>query len=273
MAVKTLDDVTLSFHTLGEVDLEARASAASAAGFRSIGLSIRRTRAWLQDHPLAQLTDILGRHDLVVGELEALRPLGAEPDEHEDFALGLALDLGTPLIQLIGPADGSVGERAARLARLAERAANQGVRLALEFLPWTNVPTVTAAAEIVSAAGWANAGVCVDVWHLYRSGGSVDDLGPLWPYVASIQLDDGPLVPDIADDLHLDCLHHRLLPGEGAFDLVSILADAGSHAPTYALSIEVISDRLAQLPTAEAAQLAASTTSRTLAAVEESYRV
>jgi sugar phosphate isomerase/epimerase len=271
--VKSLRDVTLSFHTLGEVDLETRAAAAEAAGFRRVGLSIRRTRTWLENHQLSELTDLLERHGLVVGELEALRHLLVDHDEHEEFALALARELAVPLLQVIGPVEGALDEGAARLGRLADRAADQGMRVSLEFLPWTNVATIAAAAELVTAAGRANAGICIDVWHLYRSGGSVAAAAELWPYVASIQLDDGPLVADVPDDLHRDCLHHRRLPGDGDFDLVTLLAEAERSAPGYALSVEVISDRLRALPPGQVAQLAATASSRTLTAVEESSRV
>ena len=268
--MKSLLDVTLSFHTLGEVDLETRCEAAAAAGLRKVGLSIRRTRVWLRDHPVAELADLLGRHGIVVGELEVLRPLGAEPDEHEDFALGLARELAVPLIQAIGPGAGGPGECAARLARLADRAADQGTTISLEFLPFTNVPTIAAAAELVDTADRANLGICLDAWHLYRSGGSVADVAGRWPRVASIQLDDGPLTPDVLDDLLTDCMHHRRLPGDGEFELVALLSGAERHGGDYSLSVEVISDRLrASSSPGEVAQRVAAATARTLAAVAQ----
>ena len=71
----TLADTTLSFHSLGEIDLDLRAAVAAAAGFRKLGLSVRRTRVWLEEHPLAELQTLLDRHGLTVGELEVLVPL------------------------------------------------------------------------------------------------------------------------------------------------------------------------------------------------------
>jgi sugar phosphate isomerase/epimerase len=267
--VKTLADTTLSFHSLGETELGARAAAASAAGFRRIGLSIRRTRAWLAEHSVAELTDLLDEHGLVVSELEALMPMRAEPDQHAEFALDLARVLDVPLIQMVGPFDGDPEDAARRLSDLAHLFAGEGRTLSLEFLPWTNVPTAGVGADLVRRVGDPSVGICVDVWHLYRSGGALSDLDDVWPHVASIQLDDGPLVADLPGDLFTDCVHNRRLPGSGEFDLVPILAAAQRHAPGYSLSVEVISDDLKLLPVEAAARLLAESVTRTLAAVEE----
>jgi sugar phosphate isomerase/epimerase len=265
--VKTLADVTLSFHTLGEVDVYERAEAASAAGFRKLGLSIRRTRAWLDEHSLPELREVLARHGLVVSELEALAPMKVEPDPHADFALELARSLDCPLIQVIGPYDGTAVEAAERLRALADRA--PGVTFSLEFLPFTNITTAELGVDLVRAVDRPNVGLCVDFWHLYRSGGSPADLAPLWPHVVSMQLDDGSLVAE-DPDLYTDCVHNRRLPGAGEFDVAGLLAQAQRNRPGYSLSIEVISDELTTHPVAERAVLAATTT---IAAFERALEV
>jgi len=270
---KTLADATICFHTLGEIDLEDRAMAAAAAGFTRVGLSIRRTLAWLEDHPLGELLDLLGRHGLVVGELEALAPMGLERDAHEDLALALARDLGCGWIQIVGPLGGTVVDAARRLADLGDRAADGGQVLTLEFLPWTNIPDVGTAIDIVSRAARPNVGICVDIWHLYRSGGKPSDLDIVWPHLKSIQLDDGPLIADQPEDLREDCLRHRMLPGSGEFDLIPILAAAQRNSPDYRLSVEVISDHMRSLPVLDRASLVATATAATLAAVQESLSV
>jgi sugar phosphate isomerase/epimerase len=267
----TLADATLSFHSLGEVEPAVRAAAAAAAGFRKVGLSIRRTRAWLSDHPITELTDLLDEHGLVCGELEALIPMRAVPDQHAEFALDLARVLDAPLIQLVGPYDGTTDDAVTRLSDLGHLFAGEGRSLSLEFLPWTNVPSAAAAADLLTQVGDPTIGMCVDLWHLYRSGGAPSDLDQLWPRVVSIQLDDGPLVPDVPD-LFTDCTHYRRLPGDGEFDIVTVLAEAARNAPGYSLSVEVISDDLMRLPVDEVARRMAASVTATLAAVEESLR-
>ena len=59
-------------------------------------------------------------------------------------------------------------------ARLCERAAAAGLRVDLEFLPWTIVPDLRTALQIAREADQANAGVMLDCWHFYRGGSDVD---------------------------------------------------------------------------------------------------
>ncbi len=271
-APKTLADVTLSFHTLGEAEPHARAAAASAAGFRKIALSARRTRTWLVDHSLPELRELLARTGLVVSELEALTPMRDGGDENTDFALTLAHALDVPLIQVVGPYDGSVDDAVGRLRALADRDEAQGITLSLEFLPFTNISTLALGTDIVRRVERDNLGLCLDSWHLYRSGGSPADLDDMWPHLVSIQMNDGPLVAE-EPDLFTDCTHNRRLPGQGEFDVVGILAEAQRRQPGYALSIEVISDELKPLPLAEVARRNADAVTTTLSAVQEALHV
>jgi len=266
--VKNLADVAVSFHTLGEAEPHARAEAAGAAGFRRLALSPRRLRPWLVDHPVQELHDLLSANGLVVSELEALKVLGAEPDENTDFALSIARELGATLIQVVGPYDGSLDDAASRLQALADRPDAAGITLSLEFLPFTNVTTPAIAVDLMRLVDRPNVGLCLDFWHLYRCGGSPADLEDLWPYLAAVQMDDGPLVPE-HPDLFTDCTHNRRLPGAGEFDVVGLLAEAERRHPDFALSVEVISDDLKALPLAEAAQLNADAVAATLAQVSE----
>ena len=271
--MSTLADVTLSFHSLGEIDLDLRAEVAAAAGFRKIGLSIRRTRSWLEAHPLAELQTLLDRHGLRVGELEVLAPLRGEPDQHDAFAIGLARELNCPLIQLNGPFEGTIAEGVQRLRALGDRGADDGITFSLEFLPWTNIPTAAAGAQIVAAVDRPNVGICVDAWHLYRSGGEVSDLAELWPLVASVQLDDGPLLSDWPDDLREDCVRYRRLPGLGEFDLLALLSGAERNALGYSLSLEVMSEELKTKPLGEVGALLAASTTAILDTVREAVDV
>ena len=190
-------------------------------------------------------------------------------DQHAEFALDLARVLDCPLIQVIGPYAGASDDAVSRLADLGQLFAGEGRTLSLEFLPWTNIPTAAAASSLLAQVGDPSLGMCVDLWHLNRSGGSLADLAQLWPQIVSIQLSDGPVEPDLPDDLFTDCTHHRRLPGEGEFDLVTALVEASRQAPGYSLSVEVISDDLRVLPVDEVARRLATSVGATLASTEE----
>lgn len=264
----TLADVTLSFHSLGEIDLEARAAAAAAGGFRLVGLSVRRTVAWLADHHLDELRDLLDRHGLAVGQLEVITPLLVEPDPLQGAAIDLARQLGCPSIQASAPCDLDAATAAERIGQFADRAADAGAGVSLEFLPWTNLPSVGMAADIVRRSDRPGLGVCVDVWHLYRSGSAPVALAGLWPSINALQLSDGPVRSVQPDDLRTDCVHNRQIPGHGEFDLVGLLAAARRNVPSCHLSLEVISDDLAARPRADAAVALAAGVQTVLAAVD-----
>ncbi len=246
-----LDGVTLSFHSLPPVELRRRVRVARAAGFTSIGLSLSWLRGWLADgHDLAELEDLLGESGVMAGELETLRPFGVRPDAAEDLCWTVAERLRIPYVGAIGSYDGGWDDAVARFAALCDRAmgVGGGVVVGIEFLPFTNLPDAATAASLVRTAGRPNGGVCVDVWHVYRGGQTINDLnGSLWPSVVRLQLSDGPLVAE-DDDLLADCLANRRPLGDGEFDLTGLLAAAARHCPEAGLSVEVISSRLREEP-------------------------
>ncbi|WP_239405266.1 sugar phosphate isomerase/epimerase [Frankia sp. Cj3] len=253
--------VVLSFYSLPPLEPLRRAQVARAAGFTSIGLSLSWLRRWLAaGHGLAELEDALAEGGVTVGELDVLRPLGGQPDEAEEVCWAVAERLRVPYVGVIGPYAGSWDDAVARFAGACDRAATvgTGVMLGVEFLPFTNIPDGATAASLVRAAGRANGGVCLDVWHVYRGGQTPDDLGDgVWPYVVRLQLSDGPLVAE-DDDLLADCLANRRPLGDGEFDLTGLLAAAARRRPEVGMSIEVISERLrAEPPERIAPRLAA----------------
>ena len=71
------------------------------------------------------------------------------------------------------------------------------------------------AAAIIERADRPNLSMCMDVWHLYRMGLSLYHLDGLWPYISTVQFNDGTIVSEFPDDLREDCLLNRRVPGRG----------------------------------------------------------
>jgi sugar phosphate isomerase/epimerase len=125
----------------------------------------------------------------------------------------------------------------------------------IEFLPWTAIPNLRAARSIIDAAGAANGRIVVDAWHLFRSGGALADLVALPPaMVGAVQLSDAPAEP--AESLLHETLSARLLPGEGAIDLVALVRTLDRIGSTAPLGLEVISKEMSALTPREAAERA-----------------
>ena len=140
-----------------------------------------------------------------------------------------------------------VDEAAARFAGICDRAREEGLHVALEFIPTGTIPDLDRGSEVVRRAGRANGGLMVDSWHQFRSGSSLDRLAALpAEAIVSVQIGDAPALPEA--DLDREMTHTRLLPGEGALDLggfVDAIARTGSQAP---IAVEVLSVALDRLP-------------------------
>jgi 4-hydroxyphenylpyruvate dioxygenase len=130
---------------------------------------------------------------------------------------------------------------AGQLRRLGEEAAAHGVRIAYEALAWGRyVDDYRRAWRIVERADHDAVGTCLDSFHILSRGhdpAAIEDIPG--SKIFFLQLADAPA-------LSLDVLswsrHHRLFPGEGAFDLggfVGHVLRAGYDGP---LSLEVFND-------------------------------
>ena len=112
-----------------------------------------------------------------------------------------------------------------RFAQLCCLAAEFGMEVALEFMPFRAVQTLEQAHHVVTASGAANARVCLDTLHLIRSGGSVSEVRDVPPQqLGLLQLSDAPAEAPAPDGLAEEARERRLLPGHGALPLADIIA-------------------------------------------------
>lgn len=146
-------------------------------------------------------------------------------------------ELGARRLSVCGD-DPDNGRFAANLTALAELAAEFGMSVDLEIMPWRRIGTLAAAVEAAEATRRANVGVLIDALHLSRSGAVPVDLRSVpQGLIQSIQLCDA-VVERPADNaaLIVEARGGRLLPGRGALPLRDLLAMAPSNAR---LSVEV----------------------------------
>lgn len=108
----------------------------------------------------------------------------------------------------------------------------------LEIMPWRQVSSLAAAVDVVGSAGRSNGAILIDALHLSRSGGKPADLVGLEPgLIRSAQMCDAAAQrPASVEGLIAEARGGRLLPGEGALPLRSLLAELPDHA---VLSVEV----------------------------------
>jgi sugar phosphate isomerase/epimerase len=271
---------TLSRH----VSFVDRVAAAVAGGFAGISLWGRdyagaRSEGWSD----TDLRAVLAGNGLAVAELDPLwswLPGAAEVviprqvDTENVFGFsetdlfGIADALGARSVNAVDVFGGpwSLDQAAGAFADLCDRAGEHGLLVHLEFLPWSRIPDLATAWQVVDQADRQNGGVAIDAWHYFRSDPDPDPgvLGSIpGAKVLGIQLDDAPAAAEA--DLLRATLHERLLPGHGELDLSGLvdgLRRIGARAP---FGVEVFSDELHALPAAEAGRRAGQATRELLA--------
>ncbi len=154
----------------------------------------------------------------------------------------------------------SLDDAAESFAAFCDRAAEHGLVVQLEFLPWSRIPDLAAAWYVVREAGRPNGGIAIDAWHYFRSGSAREATLRAIPgrHIAGVQLCDAPAAPE-AEPLHAT-LHERLLPGDGELDLRGLLADLQTAGTTAPIGVEVFSDALHALDPVEAGRRAGEAT-------------
>ena len=238
-------DLVLSYFSLDrQHPMEHRVAAAASAGFAGIGMYIGEYQR-LQREGLAGgwLDEILDRHRMCIAEIEVVRGWAQQGEAYdaclsmEASAWEMADRFGCRYLQAIGPYDGTIEDAGRAYGSLCDRAAEHGLVVGLEFLPFTNIITASDALRMVEVADRPNGGVCVDIWHHQRGANDLSMVQAIpAEKVTGVQMSDGTLLPkDPAhQDYVQDCLRNRVPPGAGEFEelnFVRALIDLGVDVP------------------------------------------
>ncbi|SFL45527.1 sugar phosphate isomerase/epimerase and 4-hydroxyphenylpyruvate domain-containing protein [Geodermatophilus ruber] len=130
---------------------------------------------------------------------------------------------------------------AEQLAAAAARAGERGLRIAYEALAWgRHVSTWEGSWDAVRRAGSPALGLCLDSFHVLSRGGDPAGFAQVpADKLFFLQLADAPR---LAMDVLQWSRHHRLFPGQGAFDLPGFLGHVRAAGYTGPLSLEVFND-------------------------------
>ena len=268
------------------ITLRERIEAAQAGGFSRISL-------WGRDYQVARdegLSDrdirlLLTDHGLSVGELDpawwwlpGTSEIKIPPTLDEERIFGFAEPelfaiadaVGARSLNAVDVFGGSwsLDDAATAFAGLCDRAADHGLLVHLEFLPWSRIPDLSTAWEVVRAADRRNGGLMLDAWHYFRSGPDRELLRSVpGASILGVQLCDAPATAE-PDPLHAT-LHERLLPGDGELDLVGLLADLRATGTAAPLGVEVFSDTLHALEPQEVGRMAGTSLRSVLASGQD----
>ena len=257
-----------SSYTLGtEVGFADRVGAAAAAGYDGVGL--RAENYWDAGLDDAAMRTIAEQHGVRILEVEYLTGWGTAADRDEAqqkkeqtvFHMARAFGvrhLNAGLLEKL-PLDVMTDAFAA----LCERA-GPDLTVALEFMPYSGVPDLATAWQIVQ--GVPDAGLIIDAWHWTRAAqepAHLDDVPA--ERIVSVQLCDVRAAP--MDPLRDESLGHRLPPGQGYGDTIGLVRALSAHGVEPAvMAVEVISDELVARGVDVAAQVTADAARAVLAA-------
>lgn len=252
-------------YTFRDAPLVELARAAGKAGFAHVTMTAGQfvANGGAAAHLRARIEDAGVTVSFVDGLCSALP--GVPPSSNSDdpyaatFAdcIGVAHALGAGAINLVhvGGVPTPVEQLAEAFSGACRRAREEGLRLAIEFLPGTGIPDLRTAAAVVRAAGEANGSVLLDTWHFARGGGRLEELDRATAaLIGGLQLADR--APD-QDLLPYVPMRGRKLPGEGALPLREIVARVLAARPGLPVGAEVLSEEMDDLgPEAGARRLA-----------------
>lgn len=251
------DDLVLNHFTLARRHpLRDRFAAAAEAGCAGIGLYVGEyLRLCAEGFDIVQLADLLDEFGLGLCDIEVVRVWSDDAAGHDAYELftrtawELADRFECRYLQAIGPTNGgTLAEVARPFAELCDRAADHGLLVGLEFLPFTDIVTAADALAIVEAANRDNGGICVDIWHHARGANDMRLIDAIpAERVMAVQMNDGPTLPDL-ESYYEECLRRRLPPGQGEMDavgFVTTLLTKGVHGPW---SMEVCNDAVWDQP-------------------------
>jgi len=247
--------LTISSYTLGtEINFEDRVKIAKEAGYDGIGLRAETYMlAVKQGYSDERMLEILAEHDMKVTEVEYIT-LWADPNKTMETPETLLQQFKEQTIyhmaRLFGVGHINCGLMEKYPAEVHIQAFKElctrakELVIGLEFMPYSGVPDLASAWNIVKEADCENGMLILDTWHWARANMTAADLeGVPAEKVVSIQICDvlERRYPDTI--LRDESMHDRLCSGTGWGDTEGFLRALKAHGiKPRVVGTEVISD-------------------------------
>lgn len=238
------------------IDIEKRVRTVADTGFSGTGIWHADLEHILDDRTFEDLRGILDQHGMKHLELEFIEDWFLDPDdprrERSDERRKLLLDAAEALDAnhvKVGDFSGltpDIDEVTASFGALCDEAAAHGTEIGLEFVARAGtLNDFENALQIVREADRENGGLLIDAWHITHLDVSAQALRSLKPEdITFVELNDGPL-----NGLrHRATVHQRCLPGQGEFDLPTIVSAIQSTGYEGPWGVEILSSNLRQEP-------------------------
>jgi sugar phosphate isomerase/epimerase len=232
-------------------DFKDRVEAAARAGFRGMGIWHADLEHTLKKRSLKEMRTILDDNGIRHIELEFLGGWFLEGEEKKasDILRKKLLEASEVLrahhvkVGHFVKTQATMPKMIESFAALCADGANHGALIGFEMMPFCDIDSVEKAMQLVEGAGAKNGGICLDLWHLAKLKIPYQKIAGIpQNRVTSIEINDG--THECPWSLHEDTINHRLLCGEGEFDVkgfVAAMLKAGYKGPW---GIEVLNGEL-----------------------------
>ena len=242
-----------------------------------VDLWLGQADAYLKERSVAALREVLAAHGIAAlaasfqgGLLISQGEARAEHWKTFEGRLALCRDLAIPVLVVAGDAFGpltsqDLGRLSLSLAEAAKRAADAGVKLALEFDARASFPNnLQSAVALIEDVGSPSLGVCLD-WFQWTVGPSKPlDLWLLSrENLAHVQLSD---IADVPREMASDA--DRILPGEGSSPVDDLVRRLGEIGYAGAVSVELMNPQLWGVPPRQFGEIAITALRRLLGQAE-----
>ena len=177
---------------------------------------------------------------------------------HFERRLPLLEQLGIPVLVVSGDAFGPLSAEdlsrlSMSLSEAGKRAADAGVKLALEFDARASFPNnLQSAVALIDDVGNASVGLCLDWFHYTVGPSKANDLWLLSPEILfHVQLSD---IADVPREMASDA--DRILPGEGSSPPDPLLARLREIGYAGSIAVETHNPRLWRVPPRQFGEIA-----------------
>lgn len=230
-------------------DFRDRVEALSRVGFRGMGIWHSDLYHILETRSLQEMKQILDDNGIVHVELEFLFDwfLDGEKKRQSDAEkaklLGAAEALGARHLKVGDffnqqvPMDRLIESFAA----LCKDAADAGTRILFEVMPFAMLDNIEDSLTMLEGADADNGGFMIDTWHIVKMGTSMEQLASIPKrFMLGVELNDGYVETPEGMDLRTETTQHRMFPGEGEFDMPTLMSAIQATGYDGPYGVEVI---------------------------------
>lgn len=246
-------------HEYSVFDFKDRVEAAAKAGFKGIGLWHADLEHTLKSRSLKEMKQILDDNGIIHLELEFLTDwfLDGERRKKSDETRKMLME-AAEVLEARHIKVGDFFDDPCPMPRLIEcfadlctEAADRGTKILYELIPISVVKTLDDTLALVKGAGADNGGFIFDTWHVFSLGITLEEIERkvTTKTLLGVELNDGPrIMPQDPEGWTDATVNHRLLCGEGEFDLKGFIQCMDKIGYDGPYGIEVLNAEIREWP-------------------------